>query len=272
MNSMNSEKIIGIVGGMGPFAGVDLARKVLEQTNAKRDQDHLSIKLISTPREIEDRTEFLLGKTDTNPADAIINIIKELNNLGASVIGIPCNTTFSPQIFNKITSTLSQEIKGLKIVNIIDEVIDFIQANYPNIKNIGVLSTIGAYKANVYKNPLTERGYNVVLPSEALQYNVVHRAIYDRKYGIKSKSEPITKKAKEWLWEAIGYLQELGAEAIILGCTELSLAIKRKRIKKVIIIDPTTILAKALVREANAMKMKEIQSAPRQTNRGNAVV
>lgn len=255
---MDNEKIIGIVGGMGPHAGLDLAKKILDQTKAERDQDHLSIKLISTPRKIADRTAFLLGKSKINPADAILKIIRDLNNLGASIIGIPCNTTFSPQIFDEITNALRKENRNIKIVNLIEEVIDFIRENHPRVKNVGVLCTIGTYKANVYRTPLEKRGYNVIMPNEVMQYNVVHRAIYDKEYGIKSRSEPVTQKAKEALKEAITYLQQQNAEVIILGCTELSLAIKRKRIQKTIIIDPTTILAKALIREATAVKMNVI--------------
>ena len=53
---------IGIVGGAGPYAGLDLAQKILQQTRAKNDQDYLPTLLISTPDQIEDRTSFLLGE------------------------------------------------------------------------------------------------------------------------------------------------------------------------------------------------------------------
>ena len=52
---------IGIVGGAGPYAGLDLAQKLLQQTKANSDQDYLPTLLISTPELIEDRTDFLLG-------------------------------------------------------------------------------------------------------------------------------------------------------------------------------------------------------------------
>ena len=62
---------IGIVGGAGPYAGLDLAQKILHQTVANSDQDYLPTLLISTPGLIEDRTDFLLGETEKNPAHAI---------------------------------------------------------------------------------------------------------------------------------------------------------------------------------------------------------
>ena len=65
------EKIIGIVGGVGPYAGIDLVRKIFDQTIAKSDQEHLSINLLSFPKDIEERTLFLLSKITVNPAHAI---------------------------------------------------------------------------------------------------------------------------------------------------------------------------------------------------------
>ena len=60
--------MIGIVGGVGPYAGLDLQQKILEQTKATADQDHLGIISWSEPGIIPDRTAFLLGETPLNPA------------------------------------------------------------------------------------------------------------------------------------------------------------------------------------------------------------
>ena len=89
---------IGIVGGAGPYAGLDLAQKILEQTIAEKDQDYLPTLLISTPDKIEDRTRFLLGEITSNPAHSIFRNLCDLNTLGASVVGIPCNTAHAPAI------------------------------------------------------------------------------------------------------------------------------------------------------------------------------
>jgi len=96
------EKIIGIVGGVGPYAGVDLVTKILNLKKAVKDQDHLPLALMSLPGLIHDRTAFLLGETDVNPAYAISRIIMKLRQVGADVVGIPCNTAHAPSIFNLI--------------------------------------------------------------------------------------------------------------------------------------------------------------------------
>ena len=86
------------MGGAGPYAGLDLAQKILQQTRAKIDQDYLPTISISTPADIADRTRFLLGQTTKNPAHAIFRNLTELAELGATVVGIPCNTAHAPAI------------------------------------------------------------------------------------------------------------------------------------------------------------------------------
>jgi len=254
---MNNEKVIGIVGGVGPYAGLDLVGKIFDQTIANMDQEHLSVALISIPKEIEDRTLFLLDQTGINPAYAIFRVIRKLEEIGASVIGIPCNTVHAPRIFDVILEELKKANSSVKLINMINEVVEFIRGNYPLVRNVGVLCTIGMYKANVYSNILERKGINVILPDKVLQESV-HNATYDPVFGIKAQSNPVTDIAKEKLLEAIHFLQNGGAEAIILGCTEIPLAVTDKKIGKTVIIDPTLILARKLIREVNPDKLKPL--------------
>ena len=256
---MSNKKIIGIVGGLGPYAGLDLVRKIFDQTEAKSDPEYLSVALLSIPQEIEDRTSFLLGKVNINPAHAIHRIIRKLEKIGACVIGIPCNTAHSPRIFDVILEELNKANSSVKLINMISEVANFIIENYPTVRNVSVLSTIGMYKTKVYSNVLEKAGINVILPDKVLQ-ETVHDATYNPVFGIKSQSNPVTDIAKEKLLEAIRFLQNGGSEAIVLGCTEISLAITDKKIGKTVIIDPTLILARKLIREVNPDKLKPLMN------------
>ena len=105
---------IGIVGGAGPYAGLDLAQKLLQQTMAKSDQDYLPTVLISTPELIEDRTNFLLGESKINPAYAIFSNLRDLEALGATVAGIACNTAHAPEIRNVFLENLKISEKSIK--------------------------------------------------------------------------------------------------------------------------------------------------------------
>jgi aspartate racemase len=252
---MNHRKTIGILAGAGPFAGVDLVRKLLEQTIATKDQDYPAVISVSIPEEIADRTEFLLGQTSENPAYAMVDQIKMLEQMGASVVGIPCNTAHASEIFDVIVDGLRHTGCNLKLLHMIEEVARYIGENHPDMKKIGVLSTTGTYRTGIYKDILERKGFDVVLPTEALQ-DRVHDAIYNPSIGIKAQSDPVTQAAQETLLEALAYLQEQGAEAVILGCTEIPLAITERRIGPTVLIDSTKILARALVREVHPDKLR----------------
>ncbi len=248
--------MIGVLGGVGPYAGLDLVQKIFDQTEAKCDQEHLAVALLSLPNQVGDRTDFLLGKTETNPADVVFEILVKLEQLGADVVGIPCNTLHSAAIFNALLEKLRKAQSKIKLLNMIDEVVKFILGNHPNIKNVGVLCTTGAYKTMVYQQYLAEAGLNVILPSESMQDEMVNKAIYDLEDGIKAKSNPVSESAKSKLLEVVDCLQKQGAEAIILGCTELPLAINDKKIGETLIVDSTLVLARALIKQVSPWKLK----------------
>jgi aspartate racemase len=170
--------MIGIVGGVGPLAGIDLFRKITEQTPANCDQEHLPVLLYSFPERIKDRTEFLEGKVKENPGIPIGQICLQLSKAGAKVAGIPCNTAHSPVIFNCILTILEKEGCSLKLINMADETVKSIKQLLPSGTKIGILSTTGTYKEKIYYNKLVESGYIPVIPDEKMQAEMVHDSIY----------------------------------------------------------------------------------------------
>jgi aspartate racemase len=225
-------KMIGIVGGVGSYAGIDLIKKVYDLTEAKSDQEHLPVSMLSVPHKIIDRTKYLLGETDVNPGIAISEII-------ASLIARP------------ILSLIEKSIpECCVLVNLIEEVGLYISTKHPEIRKVGVLGTTGTILAKVYPEVLARYHIEVIQPSEDIQDLFVHPSIYDVEYGIKAFSNPVNKKAVENLSMAATYLSRKGAEAVILGCTEIPLAIQYEKIEDSLIIDATTVLASALIRES----------------------
>ncbi len=102
-------KTIGIGGGVGPYAGLDLAKKIFDNTEAQHDQEHLDVLLVNNPRLIDDWTAYILavrdGKVATDPATdpanpgrGIVACIRKLAAAGAEVVGVPCNTAHAPLI------------------------------------------------------------------------------------------------------------------------------------------------------------------------------
>jgi len=240
-------RIIGIVGGMGTYAGIDLLRKIADNTRASKDQEHLPVAMLSLPEKILDRSEYLFGEVGENPGYAIAEIVKELHRLGACVFGIPCNTSHVPEILEPVLNVIKE---GCTLVNIIVEVAEYISRSYPDVRNVGIMGTNGVYKSRVYDMHMSAAGLNTVYPDEEVQFGMVHPAIYDMEYGIKAVSEPVSERARVDLLTVVRMLIREGAQAIVLGCTEIPLAIKEKAIEFVPIIDANNVLAKAIVREA----------------------
>lgn len=237
--------MIGIVGGVGPLAGLDIFKKIIEETIASKDQEHIPVILSSQPHRIADRTAFLLKKSTENPAHALLKIIGELDNSGAKVVAIPCNTAHAPAIFDTIELGLNNLYPDLRLLHIVKETAYFIQVNYRNQK-VGVLSTTGTRDTELYKNILAQCGIENIAPNDDLQ-PLVHATIYNEEYGIKAYSSPVTSKAQEDLIHAISVLKNHGAQVIVLACTELPLALTEKSYFGIPMVDPNRVLARALI-------------------------
>ena len=246
---------IGIVGGAGPYAGLDLAQKLLQQTNAKSDQDYLPTLLISTPELIEDRTDFLLGKSEKNPAYAIFSNLSDLEALGATVAGIACNTAHAPEIRNVFIEKLKISESKLKLLDMISETADFLRNECHKVNTVGVISTIGTWRAGFYPELLEKYGFEVLTLNEKHQQFLHNKALFNPDYGIKVQAHPVSVIAREALMEGVNTLEKQGAQAIILGCTEIPLGIPERILGGTYCIDPGLILARALIREFCSEKL-----------------
>lgn len=251
----NGYSKIGIVGGAGPYAGLDCSQKILRQTKAEKDQDYLPTVMISTPDLIEDRTSFLLGKSPKNPAHAIYKNLLDLNDLGASIVGIPCNTAHAPAIKDVFIEKLKQSGKKLKVLDMILETTKFLRKECPNVNNVGVLSTIGTWKAGFFPEILEEHGYKVFTLSEDFQQHLHDEALFHPENGIKVQADPVSKKARDVLLEGFESLKKKGSEAVILGCTEIPIGIPERKIGDVFCIDTSLVLARALINEFRPEKL-----------------
>jgi len=250
--------MIGVVGGVGPYAGLDLARKICDQTLATTDQDHLPLVVVSIPRGIEDRTRYLLGQTDTNPGHALADIVFDLERARATVVGIPCNTAHAPPIFDAILDRLDRVRSTVKVVHMLNEVLAHLRTRHPRVGTVGVLSTTGTQRSGIYTDLLASSGIAALAPPDDVQEALVHPAIYDPDYGIKAQASPVSERARRDLLAAADGLIERGAEAIVLGCTELPLALPEPAIGDVPLVDPTLVLARALIREEAPHKLRPL--------------
>lgn len=250
-----SQKIIGIVGGMGPKTGIDLADKIIKNTLADSDQGHLPVLLVSYPHKIKDRTEFLQGKHYENPADTIYQLIRQLEFWGANIIGMPCNTAHSAPILDVISQQLIENRSEVMLVNMLEAVAGFVLAHFSGLKRIGLLATLGTYQDNTYQAVFEQAGLETIIPAPAVRQSI-HQAVYDAEYGIKSTRSLSLDKAKSVLSAACQHLADSGSEVVVLGCSEISLVLTETHYNNIPLIDPTEILARKLIQLADSKKVK----------------
>jgi aspartate racemase len=129
-------------------------------------------------------------------------------------------------------------------------------AQIQNIKKIGLLATLGTYQSMVYQQVFSANNDPEIITPNKEQKEKVHEAIYNKTFGIKAFSNPVTQKATSQLKEISTILKKNGAQTIIMGCTEIPLALKEKDMD-LPLIDPTNVLARALINKADKTKLKK---------------
>jgi aspartate racemase len=239
---MNGNYTIGLIGGVGPWAGLDVHRKILEESSYSTEQDCVSVVHVSFPGKYTDRTDYLLGKTKVNPAYAFAEELRMLEASGAGTAAIVCNTAHAGPIFRVLETELSGS--SLTYVNIIRETQAVLM--HDGIRKVGLLATLGTYSLDLYGNGFSG---TVVNPSKNNQHRV-HNIIYNAQTGLKTHYPNYRDEHYSGLIEVARALAEAGAEALVLGCTELPLLAELERYVDLPVYDPNRILAKALVQQA----------------------
>ena len=246
---------IGIIGGMGQHAGFDLALKIANNTLVSCDQDHVPIVVASLPNEIASRTEYLeSGFTASDPKSGITQAVKILVDADATLVGMACNTAHAPSIVGPLKSAASNQ--QIEFLSIIDTCVKYIVRTFDSDATVGLLATSATRELGLYQKALEAEGINCVLPSGETQTLVNDGAINDPAFGIKAVTNPPTERAVSICEDAVMELKKQGASAVILGCTELPLALPQRNLHEVALIDPTTELARSLIRAYDPQKLR----------------
>ncbi len=255
----NGEPVIGIVGGMGPRAGQALYGKIIDHSPACSDQEHFSVVLLSFSRHLPDRTLFLQGKEPVNPGLLIARVIRQLHQNGAGIIGIPCNTSHMPAIYDTILEETG--MLRLQLLHMPRETCNRLALAGPRIRRVGVMSTSGTHRAGLYYRLLEEYGYQPIVTDNRVQQEIIHEMIYNPVFGIKCVAGVIHPEVYRLLEKAITYFVQEKADAVIIGCTELSLAIPEGEHRGILFVDSLESLAMALVTAAGTEQAVLAQTA-----------
>ena len=273
--------IIGVLGGVGPMAGVLFHTKIIENTrNVHCDQDHLSVMHFSLSKYIGDRTGYLaqVANKDQDEKDG-----KELKNPGASmgrlahamtqaainlesqmIVCVPCNTFHSPLVWNAFVECInntnketeekvgknlynSSKIGHLQVVHMIELTLNDIQSNNKGIKNVGLMCTNGTRNTKLYDSIAMDKfGINILQVDDETQKEL-HNAIYDPNDGIKtlSRASPRVRGLYESFVKQLK--NDKKCDVAILGCTEIPIVLPEDKLFGVSLVDPMTVMAKHVV-------------------------
>lgn len=225
-------RLIGVLGGMGPLATVDFLRKLIDLTPAACDQDHVPVLVHSVPQ-IPDRSHCIEGR-GASPLPGLLDGLRILADAGADVIAMPCNTA------HFWYDQLRKECRG-DFLHIVDAAGAALARQGVAAGPVGLLATTGTILADVYGDRLTGRGYELVLPNARRQEDLVMA-------GIRAVKAGRIPQARALLQSAVADLTAAGARAVILGCTEIPLALSDLDWRyDTVLIDATEALAESCV-------------------------
>jgi len=228
--------MIGVLGGMGTQAGLDFCNKLAMLNRGKIDQQY-PLFILYNKSNIPGRPSNIHNYNKV--LKSLITGCLLLQKSKCKFIVIPCNTA------HYWYEDLQKKIK-VPIISMPREVYFHAKKNCKKNSKIGILATEATLKTNVY-NKFFNKYFKLISPKKSLQIINVNKAIKYVKMGKIKNAEKIIRPA-------VNYLVKMKCKKIILGCTELPIAIfafksfqKIKRSK--IFLDPNLILANATMKK-----------------------
>ena len=231
-------RVIGIIGGMGPLATCDLMTKMIHFTDADTDQQHVRL-CVDSNTNIPDRTEAILH----NGADPVPEMVKSalrLQGMGAQVLVMSCNTAH--YFYDEVVKFVE-----IPFLNMIDQTALYLQRK--GVERAAVLATDGTRDSGIFERAFQKAGIQTIYPSREHQ-KVLMSLVYDY---VKAGNFALDELP---LWDIIHQLRESGAQQLVLGCTELPLAFQKIGCTEGV-VDPTEILALSTLHFVGAKVKKE---------------
>jgi len=225
------ERVLGVLGGMGPLASAQFMVRLTLLTPAERDQDHIPAILWSDPR-VPDRTAARLAGGE-DPLPALLRGIRGLEAAGCGAIAIPCNTAHG-------WHAAMQAATPLPILHIVDAAAAELRRLGIQDGPVGVLGTAGTLAMRLYQDRLEARGYTCLVPEPAdMEHRVTPAIALVKANRVAEAHAPLAEAARA--------LVARGAAAVVLGCTEIPLGIAAGPALPFPVVDTIDALARAAI-------------------------
>ncbi|MGO9946142.1 MAG: aspartate/glutamate racemase family protein [Steroidobacteraceae bacterium] len=224
----STHRVVGIIGGMGPEATVDLMRRVIAKTPVRDDQDHIHLIVESNPK-IPSRIAHLIEGSGPDPTPELMRIAANLQRAGADALAIPCNTAHA--YADSIRRAVS--IPLLDMVNLtVEEIASSGRAR------VGLLASTAVHNTALYATAFSAHGIATLLPPQQEQVMALIKAVKRGDTGIQVQ-------------DALGRIAlEMGdrADVLLIGCSELSVIAAGIAVP---FVDSLDVLAQAVVNFAS---------------------
>jgi aspartate racemase len=199
---VRAHRIVGVIGGMGPEATVDLLRRVIDKTPAQADADHVHMIVESNPK-IPSRLAHLLDHSGPDPSPELARIAENLERAGADALAMPCNTAHA----------YAGAVRNAVSIPLIDMVqITAAQVSEGGPRRVGLLASSAVHKVRLYEEAFATYGVQTMMPTDQ---DAVMRLIRGVKAGLTGPG------ARAALAAVAKDLYE-HADAVLVACSELS--------------------------------------------------
>ncbi|NDI35173.1 aspartate/glutamate racemase family protein [Chengkuizengella sediminis] len=243
-------KILGVIGGMGPKATSVFFDKVVEKTDAHKDQDHIDM-VILNHASIPDRTEVILKKKEETFLKAIHKDIKLLELAEVDHIAIPCNT--SHYFYEDL-----QEMTDIDIIHMVDETVKKIFETYGANSKVGIMATNGTISSGIYEKSAKKFNIDLNVPNQALQDQIMKIIYNDIKNDLTADTNEIEAIIHDFIFEQ-------DCSCVILACTEFSVITLSDEVQNYC-VDAMDVLVERSI-ELSGKQLKSLQQ-----NNSNAAI
>lgn len=181
------ESVLVVVGGMGPLAGIECYRYILENTTTNgTDQDNLNSLVISYPRSIENRVDYVLGKSCKNPGESVLDFLQSqleclVRTYRRVVVGVACITFHCPSIFSVFRQGLKSKFPEVELVSIISSTVEFVRTLYPHFRRVGIMSTDGTRHVKPFEDDMWKQQISLVYLDDD-QQSIISNCIFNQQW------------------------------------------------------------------------------------------
>lgn len=233
-----------VLGGMGTLATESFIRLINRAVPTHADQDFLDY-VVFNDAAVPDRTAFILGESNDDPFPVLADDVAKASAMGASFIVLTCNTA---HFFHNRLQALTE----VPILHMPREAVAELAASYPEerCRRVGFLGTEGSRASGVYRRAVEEAGYTFVEPDQPLQDRITS-LIYD---DVKGSGDLNFNRYESTLRDMLDPSKHCHCDALILGCTELSVLNEAFPMPQLPVIDAQAVLGQRTVTRALALR------------------